>query len=368
MQRLIAWSQRLHGGIRFGVLLLRIQRVAVAAIGVQHQRAVQTRKCASGGNGQPDRVARGIQVFHIGERSRGRACVCGTGDYITGNGEIGIFLGPVGVCLRREVVVNDKRGCTAGIRIDGGIDRAIEHDLEAFVILDNAVLNNIHRHQKADLARGDGYRMREIVIAFGKVGRKRIGRARRCRDADDGIGHRDIHIKNLVEEDDKADDLGALGSAFKDVGACHFKLSIVVGVSRRGAGRGRHTRINPYLHRNCGRRLHRRQRRLKFRECDAANTGGIARCHFTTGVGLIDIHRRAAAAVGRAACAGGPARGRGFGYFGGVGTRCNLRLQCGDVSRCGGGRCGGALLAHVEHIIIERNFGIAAEVKHAAVF
>ncbi len=83
---------------------------------------------------------------------------------------------------------------------------------------------------------------------------------------------------------------------------------------------------------------------------------------------MIDIHRRAAAAVGRAARAGSTARSRGFRNFGGVCTRGDLRLQCGDVGGRGSSGRGAGALAYVEHIIIERDFGIAAQVEHAAVF
>ena len=82
---------------------------------------------------------------------------------------------------------------------------------------------------------------------------------------------------------------------------------------------------------------------------------------------MIKRYCRAAAAIGVTARAGRAARSRSFSHFGRVSTRGDLRLQRGNICVHGSRRRGGRL-AHVEHIIIEGNFRIAAKIKRAAIF
>ena len=131
--------------------------------------------------------------------------MCGAGEHVATRGNT-VFLRPVGVCTREQVVIDDGSGSTAGRRIDGGIDRAVQHDLEALVVLDNAVLDDGYRHDKAGLPGRNGNRVREYVIAIGKVRRKSVGRASRCGDANNRVGHLHIDVKNLVEENYKVND------------------------------------------------------------------------------------------------------------------------------------------------------------------
>ncbi len=216
------------------------------------------------------------------------------GEHVAGGGNA-IFLGPVGVGARLNIVVKNNGLRSACIRVDGGVGGARQHNAEGFVGFDVAVLNDVHRHDERDLPGGNDY------SAGQAVGQRNV-RAHLSGARNNLVGHGHIDVKYFVERDNEVYDSGAGAGAFDQVGhVAGNHHAVAVGVAGKidrlhctatitatatGARSDANIHLNLNLHRyrdGYNRHVvnHGQYAGIQCREPDAADAGVVAGCHFT---------------------------------------------------------------------------------------